>query len=123
MSLHLPHPGIAGELRRYWHGQGPLWKLYWLYGVLLSTLGGAALLAFTVQRALPVAALVAALALGLAYTGFILVAIWRCAFNIAGTPLGIEREAWGWLARLLTFGWAINAAGASLLLLQVALGY
>lgn len=123
MSLHLPHPGIAAELRRYRHGQGPLWKLYWIYGVLLSTLGGTALLAVTVQRALPLPLLLAALAAGLAYTGLILVAIWRNAFNIAGRPLGIDRDAWGWLARLLTFGWALNAAGAALLLLQVALGY
>lgn len=123
MSLHLPHPGIAGELRRYWHGQGPLWKLYWIYGVLLSTIGGTALLAGTVQRTLPLPLLVAALAAGLVYTGFILVAIWRSAFNIGGSPLGIDREAWGWLARVLTFGWAINAAGAAVLLLQVALGY
>jgi len=123
MSLHIPYPGIAGELRRYWYGQGPLWKLYWIYGVLLSTIGGTALLAGTLQRAMPLPLLVAGLAAGLAYTGFILVAIWRSAFNIAGHPLGIDREAWGWLARLLTFGWAINAGGAAVLLLQVALGY
>lgn len=123
MTASRSHAGPLAELRRYWRGEGPLWKLYWLYGVLLSTLGATALVALVLQGALPVVLLVPLLGLALAYTLFILVAIWRCAFNIAGTPLGIDREAWGWLARLLTFGWAANAAGGSLLLLQVALGY
>ena len=123
MSAHASRPGLIGELRHYWHGEGPLWKLYWVYGVLLSTLGGTFLMAGVLRHALPMPLLLAILAAGLAYTGFILVSIWRSAFNIAGTPLGIEAAAWGWLARALTFGWALNAGGAALMLLQYALDY
>jgi hypothetical protein len=60
--------------------------------------------------------------LGLAYTMWILVSTWRCAFNIQGEPFGIDRMTLGWMARVLTFGWAINAVGASLILLQIAFG-
>jgi hypothetical protein len=35
----------------------------------------------------------------------------------------MEREMWGWLARILTFGWAINAGGAVVMLLQYMLDY
>jgi hypothetical protein len=123
MTASRSHGGLVDELRRYWHGEGPLWKLYWIYGVLLSTLGGAFILAVVLQGALPVPLLVLLLGIALVYTGYILVSIWRCAFNIEGSPLGIDSDAWGWLARLLTFGWALNAAGGSLMLLQYALGY
>lgn len=123
MTTTRSHDGLADELRRYWHGEGPLWKLYWIYGVLLSTLGGTFILAVTLQRALPVPVLALLLAVALVYTGAILVSIWRCAFNIAGDPFGIDREAWGWIARVLTIGWVLNAAGGSLMLLQYAMGY
>ena len=123
MNTRQSDPGLVDELRRYWQGEGLLWKLYWIYGVLLSTLGGTFILASVLQRALPVPVLVLLLAIALIYTGYILVSIWRCAFNIESNPLGIEREAWGWLARVLTIGWALNAAGGSLMLLQYALGY
>lgn len=127
MTTSLSHGGLADELRHYWHGEGPLWKLYWIYGVLLSTLGGAFILAATLQRALPLPlplpVLVLLLAVALVYTGAILVSIWRNAFKIAGDPFGIDHEAWGWIARVLTIGWALNAAGGSLMLLQHAMGY
>lgn len=121
MTAARSQEGLADELRHYWHGEGPLWKLYWIYGVLLSTPGGAFILAARLQRALPLPALML-LAMALVYTGAILVGIWRCAFHIAGDPFGIDREAWGWIARVLTIGWALNAAGGSLMLLQYAMG-
>jgi hypothetical protein len=123
MAASRSHGGLFEELYRYWHGEGPLWKLYWIYGVLLSTLGGAVILAAVMQRALPVPVLLLFLAIALIYTGYILVSIWRSAFNIESDPLGIDREAWAWIARVLTFGWALNAAGGSLMLLQYAMGY
>lgn len=95
---------------RYWRGEGPLWKIYWLYGVLGSTLLAglywAALdlrLAWLQQLLLPL--------LG-AYTVWIVVAVWRCAFNT-------REEFYGHLARALTIAWAINAA---LLLFFLELG-
>ncbi|KPQ08473.1 MAG: Positive regulator of sigma(E), RseC/MucC [Rhodobacteraceae bacterium HLUCCA12] len=123
MTHDHPQPGLLDEIRGYWAGHGPLWKLYWVYGVGLSTLGGAFILATVLQRALPVSVLVALLGVALLYTGFILVSIWRSAFNIASDPLGIDREAWGWIARVLTFGWALNAGGGALMLLQYTLNY
>jgi hypothetical protein len=123
MTAHVSRFGLVDELIHYWHGEGPLWKLYWIYGVLISTLGGTVLLAGVMQALLPMPVLLVLLAAGMAYTAFILVSIWRSAFNIASDPFGIDREAWGWLARVMTFGWALNAGGASLLLLQYMLHY
>lgn len=115
--------GVLDEIRGYWGGQGPLWKLYWIYGVLVSTLGGSILMTAVQQRLLPTPLLLVLLATGLAYTGFILISIWRSAFNMESAPFGVDRQTWGWLARLLTFGWALNAAGVSLMLVQYALNY
>jgi hypothetical protein len=107
----------------YWRGEGPLWRLYWIYGVLVSTAGGTILLTATLYRLVSPWAILGLVLLGLAYTVWILVSTWRCAFNIENRRvLGIEREALGWLARVLTFGWAINAVGATFLLLQIAFG-
>jgi hypothetical protein len=107
----------------YWRGEGPLWRLYWIYGVLVSTAGGTILMTAAIYRLLPAWAILLLALLGLAYTAWILVSTWRCAFNIESPRvLGIEREGLGWLARVLTFGWAINAVGATFLLLQIAFG-
>lgn len=123
MSASRSHRGLYDELYHYWQGEGPLWKLYWIYGVLLSSVGGAAILGAVIQGALPVPILIILLAVALIYTGYILISIWRSAFNIESDPLGIDRDAWAWLARVLTVGWALNAGGASLMLLEYAMGY
>lgn len=114
---------LARSILLYWRGNGPLWRLFWIWGVLGSTAGGSLLLAVTLSGVLhPWPVFFLALA-GLAYTVWIVGSIWRCAFNIRSRRVGgIERETLGWMARLLTFGWAINAAGATIFLLQVAFG-
>lgn len=86
-----------------WQGRLPLGKVFWLYGVLLSTLvtllyvwlalredGGSSLRQFLVLAFVP-------------YTAWILVSIWRCAPNA-------RRPYYGDMARALTVAWAINAA-------------
>ncbi|MFN4141622.1 hypothetical protein [Aestuariivirga sp.] len=123
MSAQIVQTRLFDEVHGYWNGEGPLWKLFWVYGVLFSTFGGFVLMAGVMQRLLPAPVLLVLLGAALFYTAFILLSIWRSAFNIYSDPLGIEREAWGWLARVLTFGWAINAAAASLMLLQYTLNY
>jgi hypothetical protein len=106
-----------GEIRRYWRGEGPLWRLFWIYGVLVGTAGGTAILASVRSGAAP-SVTVGLVAVGLAYTAWVLVGVWRCAFNMSRRPFGVDRETLGWMARLMTFGWAINAVGVSLLVLQ-----
>ena len=101
-----------------WRGTTPLWRVYWIYGVL----GSAALTALIVAPALlgwyTTPTLVLALGIGLAYTLWIVVGIWRCAFNIKDEPLGIPRDSLAMLARWLTVAWAINAMGLSAMLFQ-----
>lgn len=88
-------------LKQYWQGRGRLWVVYWLYGVL-----GSAIL--TALLALPVALAgvsavyyLVALAVVAVYTVWIVVSVWRCAFNV-------DRELWAYLARGLTVFWALN---------------
>jgi hypothetical protein len=86
----------------YWRGEGPLWKVYWLYGVLGSNV--LALLLLLLVRADAVATLwfqIVWLLLA-AYTVWIVVSVWRCAFNV-------ENPMYGHMARALTVAWAINA--------------
>jgi hypothetical protein len=73
---------------RYWRGEGPLWRLYWIYGVLISTAGGTLIMTATLYHLFSPWLILALVLLGLAYTVWILVSTWRCAFNIEGEPLG-----------------------------------
>ncbi len=84
-----------------WRGRQPLWKVFWVYGVSVSGLLIAFyLLAFAVEAV----ALRQILVLGFApYTAWLLVSLWRCAFNV-------REPFWGMLARFLTIAWACNAA-------------
>lgn len=90
----------ASFLARYWSGEGPLWPVFWLYGVLASfvliAIFGYALAAghLLAQQVL--------LPLFLGYTIWIVVSVWRCAPNT-------DQERYMHLARGLTVAWAINA--------------
>ena len=108
-------------IQEYWRGKGALWKVFWLYGVLLST-GLAAIIATAGLLGWVVLPGLIAMLAGLAvYTGWILVSVWRCAENIAGNPFNFEPGLWTWLARWLTVAWAINVAALSILLVQMSL--
>lgn|SRR5690606_35966515 len=84
---------------RAWRGQAPLWMVFWIYGVAVSS----------VIIALYVSALLSGQRLlqqGLLlvfafYTLWILVSVWRCAGNV-------RERFWGVLARFLTIAWAGN---------------
>lgn len=97
------HPGGTGPrnfVMRYWHGEGPLWRIYWLYGVLGSFVLAALLAAALLGEA--IGAQQVMLPILLAYTAWIVVAVWRCAPNT-------RKELYTHLARGLTVAWAINA--------------
>lgn len=89
---------FAAELRA-WRGEQPLWKVFWVYGVVTSgVLITFYVIAFYVDRI----ALRQVLLLCFApYTAWILVSVWRCANNTA-------ERIWGLLARMLTVAWACN---------------
>lgn len=92
-----------------WRGEKTLWTVFWLYGVALSTVLFAIVLAAHLAHA-PVAAFALLLLLFLGYTAWILVSVWRSAFNVG-------EERYGHLARALTVVWAINAVLVSFFLL------
>jgi FtsH-binding integral membrane protein len=79
-------------------GQAALGRVFWVYGVLVSA--GLGLLFLLAREAGRIDVEQLLLVLMLAYTGLILVAVWRCAANAA--PL------WGQVARALTVAWALN---------------
>ena len=86
----------------YWRGHGPLWKVYWLYGVLGSNVLAAILLLLIRQGALGTFWFQAVWLLLAAYTVWIVVSVWRCAFNV-------DNPLYAHMARALTVAWAINA--------------
>jgi hypothetical protein len=86
----------------YWRGHGPLWKVYWLYGVLGSNILALILFVLMQRDALGSVWFQLVLLLIAAYTTWIVVSVWRCAFNV-------EKPVYGQMARALTVAWAINA--------------
>lgn len=122
-AIHDDGPELGRlDLGPWWAGTGRLAPLYWGWGV-----GASAVLAAVVAIP-PLAGWVSpgwamlGVPLLFAYTAWILVSVWRCADNIVNpAPLGIDRGVWSMLARVLTIGWAINAAGLGIMLLQWAM--
>ncbi len=97
----VPPQGAAGGpfLVKYWRGEGPLWRAYWLYGVVVSlVLAGLYVWLLSAGNLLAQQLL---LPLLLLYTAWIVVAVWRCAPNS-------RRDLYTQLARWLTVAWAIN---------------
>lgn len=89
---------FAAELRA-WHGEQPLWKVFWVYGVATSgVLITFYVIAFYVDRVALRQVLLLCFSF---YTAWILVSVWRCANNT-------EERIWGLFARLLTVAWACN---------------
>ncbi|GIX34611.1 MAG: hypothetical protein KatS3mg126_0390 [Lysobacteraceae bacterium] len=86
------------ELRR--QGNRPLWVVFWLWGVLASHLLFGLVLAAYRYVATPTFGL---MLIGfLAYTVWILTAVWRNASNV-------RNPVYGQIARFLTVAWALNA--------------
>lgn len=89
---------FAAELRA-WRGQQPLWKVFWVYGVVTSgVLITFYVIAFYVDR---IALRQALLIFFAPYTAWILVSVWRCANNT-------RERFWSLFARLLAVAWACN---------------
>lgn len=102
---------IAETLIEYAEGEGPLWTLFWLWGVALSwilfVLFGLIALAAGINWWL--FSVVAAVMLP--YTAWIVVSVWQCAFNVTN-------DLWGYIARCATVVWAFNVGIAGGLLLS-----
>jgi hypothetical protein len=89
---------FAAEIRA-WHGEEPLWKVFWVYGVATSvTVVVLYVVAFYDGRMTLRQVFLPCFA---AYTAWILVSVWRCASNT-------NEKLWGTLARFLTVAWAGN---------------
>jgi hypothetical protein len=83
---------------RAFTGRAGLGRVFWVYGVLVSSCP--ALLFLLAREAQRVDVQQLLLVLMLLYTGVILVAVWRCA--------GPAAPPWGQVARALTVAWALN---------------
>ena len=91
---------VAETIGAYWAGRGPLWKVFWVWGVAGSWILAALFLlaATTIGVNWPVYLVTAVIMI--AYTVWILVSVWRCADN--------AEEQWRLIARMLTVAWALN---------------
>lgn len=93
--------GIRATIGYYWQGHGPLWKVFWLWGVAGSWLLAGIFLTITRAWGLSWALYVVMATIMTLYTIWILVSVWRCAKNA-------RSERWQMLARVLTIAWALN---------------
>lgn len=100
---------IGGAVPAYWEGRGPLWKVFWLWGVLGSWIlaGLFATVVITAGLSWPLYVITAVVMS--VYTVWILVSVWRCAENAS-------EEKWRGLARVLTVAWALNVVLVGLFL-------
>ncbi|MDZ7786908.1 MAG: hypothetical protein U5K73_01840 [Halofilum sp. (in: g-proteobacteria)] len=93
--------GIGATIAWYWQGNGSLWRVFWLWGVVGSWLLAALFLTFTRAWGLSWTLYLVMAAIMTLYTIWILVSVWRCAENA-------RNEQWQVLARVLTVAWALN---------------
>ena len=89
---------FAAEIRA-WHGEQPLWKVFWIYGVATSASNVVLYVAAFYNGRLALQQVI--LPFFAAYTAWLLVSVWRCADNT-------EETIWSTLARFLTVAWAAN---------------
>jgi hypothetical protein len=89
---------FAAEIRA-WHGEEPLWKVFWVYGVATSVVIVALYIVAVYDGRMALRQVL--LPCFAAYTAWILVSVWRCASNT-------NEKLCGTLARFLTMAWAGN---------------
>lgn len=92
---------LTSKLRTYWGGEGPLWEVFWIWGVVGSWILAALFLAAVLTMGISWGLFLVTAIVMLAYTVWILVSVWRCAENAS-------EEHWGAIARALTVAWALN---------------
>lgn len=88
-------------IRYYLGGQGPLWRLFWLWGVVGSWILFAVFYASLQQLGVTWTLFVVSAVIMVPYTTWVLTSVWMCAGNVAN-------RMWGDAARFLTFVWALN---------------
>ncbi len=94
-------------------GHRQLSHVFWIDGVLISHVFFFALL--MVYQRLPPAAFIVGTIAFIAYTAWIMRAIWLNAGNV-------KRADWGHMARVLTIGWTINSVLVCTFLLLARIG-
>jgi hypothetical protein len=95
-----PFRNAGGEdlfILHYWRGNGRLWKVFWIYGLLISTV--LSIVCFLALLTESSSIQQAALFLAFAYTFWISVSVTRCADNVDSSFLSL-------IARGLTSLWA-----------------
>lgn len=84
---------------RAWRGEAPLARVFWVYGVCVSSVLVLLYVPALYENRLGVQQVMLFVLAG--YTVWILVSVWRCAAS--------ARSFWGVLAQWLTVAWAGNA--------------
>jgi hypothetical protein len=92
---------------RAWRGEAPLWETFWIQGVAVSALLGLGFAAALMSGATVLARGLLLVIVG--YTGWVVVAIWRCAERASASR-------WAVMAQALSIAWAINTLLLSLFL-------
>lgn len=95
-------------------GGQPLWRVFWIEGVLLSQLLFGLILFLRTR--------VGSAAFGLLLTGFVLYTAWIMRLVWINAP-NTRNENYTYIARALTVAWALNAVLVSLFLFLGHLGH
>ena len=80
-----------GWIKRAWRGEERLWKVFWIYGVLMGIVFG--LVGPIARSAFGNIGFIVALVIQVIYWIWLLVAQWRCAFNA-------EWQIWSYVVRI-----------------------
>lgn len=106
----------ANVVTYYLGGQGPLWRVFWLWGVVVSWVLFAAFLAAVRAFGITWGLFLVSGIVMLPYTVVTLAAVWQCAYNCRNT-------FWGLAARGLTLVWALSVGVVGgWLVMQLLLG-
>lgn len=88
-------------MAHYWRGEGPLWRVFWLWGVVGSWILAGLFVGAANRFGMTLPLFLATAVIMTAYTVWILGSVWRCAANVASPQ-------WTPIARALTVAWALN---------------
>ena len=101
----------------YLNGEGPLWKLFWLWGVVLSWILFGLFYFAATTFGISWGLFVISGVIMLPYTIWLLVSIWMCADNT-------NHDFWSRASRFVTIIWSLNiGAVAGVLLTELVIGW
>lgn len=102
---------LGEQLKQAWYGKESLWKVFWIYGVLVKVFLYVLILGLQYSHmGIPTykIAYIITWPIGILYSIWLCISVWKCAYN-----LDERLRVWGHIARIVAVYWGITQLSSS----------